>query len=60
MSWKNRLCTKVLTAKYKVGNNWLRVGVAMFGKDQPILFGKERNKNICLFPKRIKLFDFKF
>ena len=41
LSWKNRLCIKVLTAKYKVGNNWLGAGVAKFGKGQPILFGKE-------------------
>ena len=42
LSRKNRLCIKVLTAMYKVGNNWLRAGVAKFGKGQPILFGKER------------------
>ena len=41
LSWKNRLCIKVLTSKYKVGNNWLRARVAKFGNGQPVLFGKE-------------------
>ena len=33
---------------YKVGNNWLRAGVAEFGKGQPILFGKERGQSLFI------------